>query len=113
MSGIKPPELTSFYSHLHARGWDTVKLAQSVCLSRSTITRVLNGSRRPGHVWIKLKPFLTPDEIQLVHVAHCSAWNTKRVAKRPKWTAAKAAELGPKDLRHDQLPQANQEKVVS
>lgn len=93
MSGLRPIELDYFFARLHARGLDTVKLAAAVNLSRPTVTRVLNGSRRRGHVWKKLLPFLTPREIELLDVAHGSPWNKKRVENRPRWTPEKSLLL--------------------
>jgi DNA-binding MarR family transcriptional regulator len=94
MSGLRPIELDYFFARLHARGMDVTKLAETVCLSRPTVTRVLNGSRRRGPVWKKLVPLLTPKEIELLDVAHCSPWNKKRLENRPKWTPEKAAQFG-------------------
>lgn len=88
MSGIKPPELQKFYDSLSERGTSIEKLANAIKRSRPTVTRVLNGSRRRGPVWRKLTPLLTAEEIALLNVAHCSPWNTNRIAKRPTWPPA-------------------------
>lgn len=88
MSGIKPAELTKFYDSLKARDMSPEKLAAIIERSRPAVTRVLSGSRRRGPIWNKLLPFLTPEEITLLDVAHRSPWNAKRVAKRPRWATA-------------------------
>ena len=93
MSGMKPPELTQFYAKLHARGLDTSKLAELAGRSRPIVTKVLNGSKRRGPAWVRIRPYLTSEEVALLDVAHRSAWNTRRVEKRPRWTAEKAAVL--------------------
>lgn len=93
MSGLRPIEMDLFFRRLHDRGLDAGKLAAALNLSRPTVTRVLNGSRRRGHVWRKLLPLLTPEEVALLDVAHCSTWNKKRVDNRPRWTPEKAAAL--------------------
>ena len=99
MSGFKPPELSQFYRQFHARQapdgrrMDTAVLAELVGVARPSVTRVLNGARRRGPLWPKIARHLTAEEIALLDVAHASTWNTRRVAKRPKWTPEKAALL--------------------
>jgi hypothetical protein len=88
MSGIKPPELQKFYDSLAARDMGPDKLAEIIKRDRTTVTRVLNGSRRRGPVWKLLTPYLSADEVALLDVAHRSPWNTKRVQKRPTWPPA-------------------------
>lgn len=89
MSGFKPPELAQFYRRLHARGLDTTKLAERVGVTRSALTRVLNGARRPGPIFKRVSAHLTAEELELLHVAQSSTWNTRRVEKRPRWNPAK------------------------
>jgi transcriptional regulator with XRE-family HTH domain len=101
MSGIKPPELQRFYDSLAARGLSPEKLADIIQRSRPAVTRVLNGSRRRGPIWKKLLPYLSADEVALLDVAHCSPWNSKRVAKRPKWTISKAITFKAHNLRKE------------
>lgn len=91
MSGIKPIELTQFYSRIEARGITVLKLCEICGRSRPTVTRMLNGSRRRGPVWKKIEAALMPEELALLDVALCSPWNSARVAKRPVWNAAKIA----------------------
>src|SRR6476646_469241 len=93
MSGFKPPELSRFYRLLHARGMDTDLLASLVGRSRTTVTRVLNGSRRRGPAWRAIQPYLLSDERALLDVAHSSTWNARRVARRPHWTPEKRQSL--------------------
>lgn len=93
MSGIKPHELTLFFARIHLRGLDTKKLAELVGCSRPTVTRILNGSRRRNWLWKRIAQHLTAEEVALLDVAHCSPWNNRRMAKRPRWTPDKAAEL--------------------
>lgn len=93
MAGVKPAEMYDFYRLLHARGLDTASLAEKVGRSRVVVTRVLNGSRRRGPVWRKLESILTAEERALLDVVQCAAWNTQRVAKRPRWTPDKAQQL--------------------
>lgn len=88
MAGFRPIELGHFYARLHARGLDTAALAAAVGRNRSTVTRVLNGSRRRGPVWAKLQTILTSEELRLLDVAQSSTWNTARVARRPRWASA-------------------------
>lgn len=101
MSGIKPLELTEFYRRLHSRRapsgrrMDTFVLADLSGMSRPTVTRILNGSRRRGPSWPKIARHLTPEELALLDVAHFSTWNTQRAARRSRWTAEKAGILGP------------------
>ena len=94
MAGMKPPELNQFYMLLHARGVDVEHLAARLQVSRPTLTRVLNGSRRRGRIWVRVRPMLTEEECRLLDVAHCSPWNMKRVENRPRWTPEKAARCG-------------------
>lgn len=94
MSGFKPPELSEFYRLLHNRGVDTATLANAIGVSRPALTRVLNGARRQGPIFKRVAALLTPRELRLLHVAHSSTWNTRRVEKRPRWTAEKAASVG-------------------
>ncbi len=89
MSGFKPPELSQFYRSLHVRGLDTATLAQRIGVTRPALTRVLNGSRRQGPIFKRVAPYLLPEELRLLHVAHSSTWNTRRVAKRPRWAPEK------------------------
>ncbi|MFA6959925.1 MAG: hypothetical protein WC205_04140 [Opitutaceae bacterium] len=93
MSGIKPNELNLFFASLHARGLDTAVLAEICGCSRPSLTRVLNGSRKRGPIWRRVSRHLLASEIALLDVAHCSPWNTHRVAKRPVWNSEKAAAL--------------------
>jgi transcriptional regulator with XRE-family HTH domain len=88
MSGFKPPELSQFYRSLRARGLVTAQLAEMVGVTRPALTRVLNGARRPGPIFNRVAAHLTAEELRLLHVAHSSTWNTRRVAKRPRWTAS-------------------------
>lgn len=90
MSGLRPVEMDQFYRRLHGRGLDTAGLADLVNASRPAVTRVLNGARRRGPLWLKVAAHLQPAEIALLDVAHCHPWNNKRVEKRPKWTPEKA-----------------------
>lgn len=90
MSGIKSPELMQFFRSFHARGLTVEILAEFAGRSRATVTRVLNGARRRGPVWEKIKSQLTPREIELLDVAHSSTWNTSHVANRPVWAHAVA-----------------------
>lgn len=85
MSGLRPTETADFYRKLHARGMDTTALAAAVGRSRATVTRVLNGSRRRGPVWAKIRALLTEEERTLLDVAQSATWNTTRVARRPRW----------------------------
>jgi transcriptional regulator with XRE-family HTH domain len=84
-SAIKPPELSAFYRSLHARGLTIAQLAEFVDRSVPTVTRVLNGARRRGPLWLKLAPHLTAKELALLHVAQSSTWNTPRLLARPTW----------------------------
>lgn len=93
MKGFNPPELTEFHRRLRARGWDTATLAAAVGRSRTTVSRVLCGSRRRGPLWRKLVTMLTRQEIRLLDVAHSSTWNKNRIAKRPRWTPEKSEEF--------------------
>lgn len=93
MSGLRPVELDQFYRRLHDRDLSTVALAKLVGRNACTVSRVLNGSRRKGPVWARIKEHLLPEEIELLHVAECSTWNKKRVENRPKWTPEKAEAL--------------------
>jgi hypothetical protein len=93
MSGLKPPALSDFYRSLHARGESTTSLAAAIGRARSVVTKILNGDRRRGPAWAKLKPLLTAKEIALLDVVQSPTWNTRRLAKRPRWTPAKAAQL--------------------
>jgi transcriptional regulator with XRE-family HTH domain len=93
VSGIKPIEQTQFYRRLRERGMTIEKLMEHTGRSRVTVTRVLNGSRRRGPVWAKIKPLLAPDEIALLDVAHCSPWNIRKVEKRPVWSPPLAKKL--------------------
>lgn len=93
MSGLKPPELNQFYAKLAARGLDTTDIAAAVGRSRTAVCKVLNGSTRRGPLWKRIERLLMPSEIALLDVAHRSPWNTQRIAKRPRWTPAKAAVL--------------------
>jgi len=94
MSGFRPIEMDYFYRRLHARGLDTKTLAAMVGRNHASVSRVLNGSRRRGALWEKIKRHLQPEEIALLDVAHSSPWNKRRLEKRPKWTPEKAMELG-------------------
>lgn len=94
MSGFKPPELSEFYRSLHGRGVDTAALASAIGVSRPALTRVLNGARRRGPIFKRVATLLTQRELRLLHVAHLSTWNTRRVAKRPRWTPEKANIIG-------------------
>ena len=95
MSGLKPQPLTEFYRSLRARGLTTDTLAASLGVSGGAVRRILGGHRRKGPLWTRLAPLLNAREIQLLRdVEQCSAWNTKRLSKRPKWTAAKASLFG-------------------
>jgi hypothetical protein len=85
MAGLRPIELAYFYRRIHARGVDCASLAEAVGRDRATVTRVLNGSRRRGPIWKKLKDLLTPEESALLDVAQSSPWNARRIAKRPRW----------------------------
>ena len=93
MSGLRPNELNLFFASLHARGLDTAVLAEICGCSRPSLTRVLNGSRKRGPIWRRVSRHLTASEIALLDVAHCSPWNNRRVAKRPRWTPEKQAAL--------------------
>lgn len=93
MSGIKPPELNLFFAKLKERGRDAGMLADLLGVSRPAVTRVLNGSRRWGPIGRKLEPLLTAEEMALLHVAHRSPWNNRRVEKRPRWIHRKDAVL--------------------
>lgn len=84
MSATKPIALVEFYRSLHARGLTVELLAEFIGRSRSTVTRVLNGSRRRGPVWRRLAGHLTPRELELLDVALSSTWNT-RALRRPVW----------------------------
>lgn len=94
MSGLRPIELDQFYARIHARGLNTTALAEAVGRNPCTVSRVLNGSRRKGPIWHRLKSFLTEQEIALLNVAEGSVWNKKRVENRPKWTPEKADKIG-------------------
>ena len=85
MSQFRPIEMGHFYRRLHERGLDTTALAVAVGRTRATVTRVLNGSRRRGPVWAKIRALLTADELRLLDVVQCAPWNNERVAKRPRW----------------------------
>ncbi len=93
MSGLKQPELTKFYASLQRRGRDAGLLADFIGVSRPALTRVLNGTRRRGNIWLKVVPLLTPEEVALLDVAHRSLWNNSALLKRPVWTPEKAARL--------------------
>ncbi len=98
MSGLKPFEIDLFYRRLHARGEDTSTLAAKVGVTRSALSRVLNGARRRGPIWRRVAPLLTPEEIALLDVAHRHPWNKKRVLARPRW-AKVAAQFQPEPQR--------------
>lgn len=85
MSGLRPHTMTLFFKRLHRRGVFVADLARAVGRNRATVTRVLNGSRRRGPLWPKLKELLQPEEIELLDVALRDSWNKERIAKRPKW----------------------------
>lgn len=97
MSGMKPPELSQFFARLKERNRDAGTLADLLGLSRPAVTRVLNGLRRWGPIGRKLEPLLTAEEMRLLDVAHRSPWNTRRVAKRPRWMHRKDAVLAHSD----------------
>jgi hypothetical protein len=86
MAGLKPPELNAFYRRLQNRGLTTTQLATMIGVGRPALCRVLNGSRRPGSIWAKVSPLLTPEERELITVAHRHPWNRKRILRRPKWS---------------------------
>jgi len=86
MSGLKPPELTRFYHSLAARGLTTEILAVQVGASRTSLCRVLNGSRRRGPIWRRVAGLLLPAEQALLDVAHSHPWNKKRLQARPRWS---------------------------
>jgi transcriptional regulator with XRE-family HTH domain len=92
MSGIKPLELNQFYRKLHARGMTTTKLAELVGRARPTLSRVLNGYRRRGPVWLRIRQHLTPDEIALLDSAmrssDCVANKPSRKLERARYYAA-------------------------
>lgn len=85
MSGLRHEAMRQFYARLHARGYDTEKLANDVGRSRPTVTRILNGSRRRGPAWKAITAHLTPEELALLDVAQCDPWNKKRIMSRPRW----------------------------
>ena len=93
MSGLRPIQMEQFYRRLHNRGLDTTELAKRVNASRPAVTRVLNGARRRGPLWVKLLTHLLPEEVALLDVAQSHPWNNRRVNNRPKWTAEKAEAL--------------------
>lgn len=93
MSGLRPMEMQYFYRRLHEPGLDTTRLAELVNASRPAVTRVLNGARRRGPLWAKIKAHLEPEEVALLDVAQCHPWNNRRVEKRPRWTAEIRAQL--------------------
>lgn len=96
MSGLKPPQIYTFHQKLRERGLNVKLLAEQIGVSRPTLTRVLIGSRRRGHVWEKVKPHLLPAEIELLDVALRHPWNNRRIANRPRW-AKVAAQFQPAD----------------
>jgi hypothetical protein len=96
MSGMKPLPLTEFYRSLRARGATTDTLAAALGVSGGAVRRILGGHRRKGHLWPKLARLLTERELRLLaDVEQCAAWNTRRAAKRPRWTPALADALRP------------------
>ena len=101
MAGLRPIEMERFYRKLGERGLTVNDIAAAVGRNRSTVTRVLNGSRRRGPIWKKIERILMPSEIALLDVALCSPWNNRRAARRPVWTPEKQAELtGAQQLSH-------------
>jgi hypothetical protein len=94
MSGIKPAPLTEFYRSLKERGVRTEDLAATLGVSGGAVRRILGGHRRKGPLWRRLAPLLSERERQLMaDVEQCSAWNMKRLSKRPHWTPEKSALL--------------------
>jgi transcriptional regulator with XRE-family HTH domain len=93
MAGLRPIEMEQFYRRLRERGLTVDDLAAAVGRDRTTVTRVLNGSRRRGPLWKKLERILMPSEVELLDVALRSSWNNRRVERRPVWTPEKAARL--------------------
>lgn len=85
MSGLRPFEMTQFYRRLAERGLCTADLAAQVGVTRQALCRVLNGARRRGAIWKRVAALLTPEERHLLDVALCHPWNSRRVARRPKW----------------------------
>lgn len=94
MSGLKPPQMFTFHQKLRKRGLNVKLLAEQLKVSRPALTRVLIGSRRRGPLWDKVKPLLTPDEVELLDVALRHPWNIRRIGKRPRW-ATVAAQFRP------------------
>lgn len=90
MSGHKPTPLQEFYTSLHNRGLTTALIADFLVVKRVRVTRILNGSRRRGHLWPLIAEQLTAKEIALLDVAHSVTWNTKNILKRSTWKDAVA-----------------------
>ncbi len=91
MSGHKPTPLQEFYTSFHNRGRTVALLADVLEVPRVRVTRILNGSRRRGHLWPAIAEQLTAREIKLLDVAHSVTWNTRNLLKRPTWKEAVAA----------------------
>lgn len=97
MSGHKPTPLQDFYTSFHNRGRTAQLVADFLEVKRVSVTRILNGSRRRGHLWPRIAEQLTPKEIQLLDVAHSVTWNTKNLLKRPTWKEAVASAVAAKE----------------
>jgi hypothetical protein len=63
---FKDEKLAAAYRLLRARGVSARVLADRLHTSRSHVTQVLNGTRRKGRSWDRVKDFLEPEEIALL-----------------------------------------------
>lgn len=91
MSGLRPESMRQFYARLHARGENTTTLGAAVGRNRSTVTRLLTGSRRRGPAWKALARYSPPRR------SPCSTWHN---ATRGTKSASRAVRSGHQPRSH-------------
>lgn len=81
MPGLKDRHLAEAQRLMHLRGMSAATLAEELCSGRSHVTQVINGTRRRGNTWRRLRRHLehtAPDVLSLLEQVSTrnSDWRT-------------------------------------
>jgi hypothetical protein len=76
MPGLKDRHLAEAYRVMHIRGITAETLADELCSSRSHVCQVINGTRRRGNTWRRLRRHLAGVAPEVLsHLEQVSTWN--------------------------------------